>query len=477
MPCIDRRRRDRVAIPLRFMSSSSVVRPTLIALAIPIFIENALHVLTSTIDVLMVSTISDDAVAALGVAHQFVVLAIMVFGFVGIGSSVVVTHSLGGNDPKGAKDTAATAISVNLWLGIAMSLLISFNVRELLELMQLPSHLFQYAEPYLAILGATLWLEAHNVAVGAILRAHGRAADAMWVTLVQNGINAVGNAILLFGLFGAPRMGIVGVALATAFSRVAAAVCLWILLRKRTGLRLRVQDFVRVPWPRLKRILNIGLPSAGEHLCWWIAFMTITSFTARMGGTALAVQSYTMNVMHFVFTFSFALALANEIMLGHHVGAGEFDAAYRRLLRTLKQGLVIVMIAVLPGALFGGWILGWFSEDPEVIVLGAFLLKLTLLIEPGRLFNMTMVCGLRATGDVHFPLKLGLICMWGIWVPLSWLLGITWGFGLPGLWTAMIIDEIVRGSIMLRRWRRRDWLPHAQRSRDGVTESLASAGH
>ena len=124
-----------------------------------------------------------------------------------------------------------------------------------------------------------------------------------------------------------------------------------------------------------------------------------------------------------------------------------------------------------------GWFIGWFSDDAAVITLGAFLLKLTLLIEPGRLFNMTMVCGLRATGDVHFPLKLGLIGMWGVWVPLSWVLGITLDYGLPGLWVAMIVDECLRGAIMLRRWRRREWLPHAQRSRDGVTASLAGLGH
>lgn len=453
------------------------VRPTLFKLALPIFFENALHVLTSTIDVLMVSTIGDDAVAALGISHQFVVLAIMIFGFVGIGSSVVVTHCLGGGDRTGARETAVTAVTVNLWLGLLISLIISLNVTGLLGLMQLPAELYQYAQPYLIILGATLWLEAHNVAIGAVLRAHGHTADAMWVTLVQNILNAVGNAVLLFGLFGAPRMGIVGVALSTAFSRVVAAVVMWFLLRHRTGIRWRPRDLLQVPANRLRRILHIGLPSAGEHLCWWLSFMTITSFTARMGATELAIQSYTMQIMHFVFTFSFALALGNEILLGHMVGAGDFDAAYHRLLRTLRRGLPVIMIAVLPGALFGGWILGWFTEDPQVIAIGAVLLSMSLLIEPGRLFNMTMVCGLRATGDVRFPLKLGIVGMWGLWVPLSWLFGMTFGWGLPGLWAAMIVDETFRGAIMLRRWFRREWEPHARRSRDHVTESLAELAH
>ncbi|GAB5560067.1 MAG: MATE family efflux transporter [Synoicihabitans sp.] len=452
---------------------SSPIRPTLFKLALPLFIENAMHVLTSTIDVLMVSTISDDAVAALGISHQYMVLAIMVFSFVGIGGSVVVTHSIGGGDKKGAEETVHTAIAVSLWMGILLSFLISMNVPFLLGIMQLPEPLFQYAHPYMLILGATLWLEAHNVAVGSVLRAHGHTADAMWVTMAQNILNAVGNAILLFGLFGAPKMGIIGVALATVFSRIVAAFALAWLLHRRTGIRLKISHLIKVPRKRLHRILQIGLPSAGEHLSWWIAFMTITSFTARMGATELAIQSYTMQVMHFVFTLSFAMALANEILIGRMIGAGDFQAAYQRLLRTLKIGMPLVGLAMLPGAIFGAWILGWFTDDQAIIGTGALLLRIALLIEPGRLLNMTMVCGLRATGDVAYPFKLGVVAMWGIWVPVSWLFGITFEWGLPGIWLAMIVDEIVRGTLFVRRWLKRQWLPHAQKSRDNVTESIA----
>ncbi len=63
--------------------------------------------------------------------------------------------------------------------------------------------------------------------------------------------------------------------------------------------------------------------------------------------------------------------------------------------------------------------------------------------------------------------------MWGIWVPVSWLFGITLGWGLPGIWLAMIVDEIVRGGLFMCRWINREWLPHAQKSRDSVTESIA----
>ncbi|MBT5903322.1 MAG: MATE family efflux transporter [Opitutaceae bacterium] len=447
-------------------------RPQLFKLALPIFVESALHALTSTVDVLMVSTISDEAVAGLSVANQFVMVAVTLFSFVAIGGSVVITHSLGGGDKSGARNTVITATSVNFWMGLIISLFVALSVVPLTSIMQLSAELQVHAQPYLFIVGATLWLVAHNVSMSAVLRAHGHAADAMWVTLIQNILNAAGNAVLLFGLFGAPQMGIIGVAIATALSRAVAAVMLLFLLRHRTGIQLSLWQVVKLPTTGLRRILRIGLPSAGEHLCWWMAFMTITSFTARLGATELATQSYTMLIMHYVFTFSFALALANEILIGYQVGAGEFESAYKQVPRTLKAGLPFIGAALIPIALFGAEILSFFTTDLTIIAVGTQILLIGIILEPGRLVSMVMVCALRAAGDVRFPLKVGLVVMWGVWVPLSWLFGITFGWGLIGIWLAFISDIVIRGGLFLNRWKSRGWMKHAQTSRDSVTSNL-----
>ena len=103
-------------------SQKSPIERSLLSLAWPIFVEQALHVATGTVDTFMVSHISDGAVAALGTAHQIVILCLIIFSFVGIGTSVVVTHHLGAKDREGADRIAATAIGVNTWLGLAVSL-------------------------------------------------------------------------------------------------------------------------------------------------------------------------------------------------------------------------------------------------------------------------------------------------------------------------------------------------------------------
>lgn len=450
---------------------TSSVRPTLLKLAVPIFIESALHALTSTVDILMVSTISDEAVAGLSVANQFVYVAVTLFNFVAIGGSVVITHSLGAGDKTGAHETALTAMTVNFWMGLLISLFVAVSVVPLTGIMQLSAELQVHAIPYLFIVGAALWLVANSVSMAAVLRAHGHATDAMWVTLIQNVLNAGGNAVLLFGLFGAPQMGIVGVAIATVLSRAVAVVMLVVLLRRRTGIEVGLRQLFGLPRGGLRRILRIGLPSAGENLCWWLAFMTITSFTARMGATELATQTYTMLIMHYVFTFSFSLALANEILIGYHVGAGEFDAAFDRVVRTLKVGIPLIGGLLLPIALLGPQIFALFTRDEEIISIGTQLLIVAIILEPGRLISMVMVCALRAAGDVMFPLQLGLAVMWGVWVPLSWLFGITLGWGLLGIWLAIISDMVIRGGWFMHRWFSRGWVKHAQTSWDGVTQS------
>jgi Na+-driven multidrug efflux pump len=91
-----------------------------------------------------------------------------------------------------------------------------------------------------------------------------------------------------------------------------------------------------------------------------------------------------------------------------------------------------------------------------------------------------VISSLRATGDARFPVIAGFICMWGLWVPFAWFLGIKLGLGLVGIWISMICDEWTRGLLMYNRWVKRKWLPAAQRSRatarqDAIAEAQSAA--
>jgi putative MATE family efflux protein len=353
-------------------------------------------------------------------------------------------------------------------MGLIASGLLCLVNAPLLRLMQLPDNLMVYALPFLSLMGGSLFLEAINTAVGAILRSHGNTRDVMFVTVGQNILNITGNSLVLFGFFGLPKFGVEGVACSSVFSRIVATTALLLLLHRRLGIHLRWRSLIDLPLDRLRRILHIGLPTAGEHLSYWLAFMLITSFIGRLGAESLSIMAYSQTVQALVILFSLSLGLGTEIVVGRLIGAGEFEAAYHQLLRSLRLCLLLTAGGMVIIALIAPHLIGLFSHDPAVIRGGTLLLRISFFLEIGRVFNIVVINSLRATGDARFPVKAGMACMWLFWVPNSWFLGLHLGWGLVGIWIAMTLDEWTRGLIMYHRWVRRRWLPAAERSRAEV---------
>jgi len=447
------------------MKSSSLVKPTLLAIAWPIFVEQSLRILIGTVDTFMVAHVSDGAVAALGMSHRLIMFCLICFNFIGIGTSVVITHHLGAGDRKGAESISSTALGVNLWSGLLVSTAMFLGNASLLRLMKLPEELMVYALPFMSLMGGTIFLEAINIAVGAILRAHGNTRDVMFVTVGQNIINIIGNSLVLFGFFGLPKLGVEGVACSSVFSRIVATTALLILLHRRLGIRVHWRTPFDLTWARIKRILHIGLPAAGEHMSYWVALLLITSFIASLGAESLSIMAYTQTVQSLVIIFSLSLGLGTEIVVGRLIGAGDFEGAYRQLLSSLKLCLALCAGGTAVIAVIAPHLLGLFTHDPAVIKGGTLLLRISVILELGRVFNIVVINSLRATGDARFPVQIGAVCMWAVWVPNSWFLGLHLGWGLVGIWIAMACDEWLRGIIMYRRWVTKKWLPAAERSR------------
>jgi putative MATE family efflux protein len=452
--------------------------PGLFQLAWPIFAEQALHLLTGLVDTFMASRLGDDAVAGLGSAWQIIVMFLMVFNVLAVGASIVTSHHLGMGDRDGARRLARGAVSTNLWLGAAISLSIAWAAPTLLRWVQLPPALMAYALPFLQWMGGTLFLESMNFALCAVLRAHGHTREVMFVMLGQNVVNAILAAALIFGLAGLPALGVTGIALATAASRLLASIALWLLVNRHIGLRLRARDLVTIRRDDLRRLLSFGLPSVLENVSWYGSFMIVTALTARMGAQALATQNYVMQIAWIEMLACLSIGLGNEIIVGRLVGAGRFEEARARCLEHMKLGLIVTVIVALAGIALARPALGVFTGDPQIIHLGSLLIALGLLLEPGRSFNLIIINALRASGDNRFPLFTGLVSQWGVMAFGAWLLGTHLGFGLVGVWCALILDEWLRGLFMLERWRRRRWLKHARRVKaDAAGFNPAVDGH
>jgi putative MATE family efflux protein len=435
----------------------TIKKLSLFAITWPIFIEMFLHILMGSADTLMLSRVSDEAVAAVGMANQIVFFMIILFGFVGQGTSVVVAQYLGAKKIMEASHVSAIAISINLVFGLLISVVVVMFHKTFLERLNIPQNLMDDASAYLVIVGGTIFTQALLLTVSAIIRTNGFTRDAMFVSMGMNMLNVIGNYLFIYGAFGFPQLEVTGVAISTAVSRTIGMIALFILLYRRLQVRIEWADYFNMNTSYIKKILKIGLPSAGEHLSYNTSQMMITVFITFLGTAALATRVYTFNIMMFILLFGLAIGQGTQIIVGHMIGAGQKEEAYNQLLRSLKWSLVTTTGVVLVVAAFRESLIGIFTDDPSIIAVGASLLLLCIILEPGRTFNLVVISSLRAAGDAQFPVFIGILSMWGISVPVSYYLGIHQGYGLLGIWIAFSIDEWLRGILMYLRWKSRAW--------------------
>ncbi|MDQ0897303.1 putative MATE family efflux protein [Paenibacillus sp. V4I7] len=438
-------------------STASWKKLGLFAVTWPIFIDSVLRMMLGTADVFMLSRISDQVTGAVGLANEIIVFCILMFGFVGLGTSVAVAQNLGAGRAKEASRISALAITINLIFGILVSILLVVFGESLMRLMNLAPEQTEIAKRYLSIIGAFIWIEALSYAISSVLRSNGQTRDVMFVTLGVNLIHVAGNILLIFGNLGFPEWGVTGAAVSTVGSRLIGLIVLIVILYRRIPVPIRLKHYVTFDNRIVKQIMSIGIPAAGEHLSWQSQHMMIVSFINIIGQSALSTHVYMMNITNYFMALAMAIGMGTEIIVGHMVGAGAFKAAYHKLIRSLKISFLVTFVVVGIASIFRKDLIGLFTDNPEIIAMGSSILVLSILLEPGRTFNLVVINSLRAAGDARFPVLMGILSMWGIAVPLAYWLGIVMKMGLLGVWVAFAVDEWVRGLFMYLRWKSRVW--------------------
>ena len=433
------------------------LRGQLFHLTNPIFFETLLLMLTGATDVFMLSRFSDDAVAASGVVNQVVFLICLVYMITTLGTSVLCAQYLGARQQKNVQQVIGVSLLVNLLLGVVVSAGLYYFAPQLLHVMGLKEHLLAYGLPYMGLVGGSSVFLAVILTLGAILRSHNKAYYPMWVALLINIINVIGNYFLIFGYAGLPRLGIVGAGISTMLCRFVAVVLLtWILFTKVSPVP-PLKYFKPFPWDKIKNLLIVGLPGAGENLSYDLSQVVITYFSVLLGTAALTARTYTMHIVMFSYVFAIAIGHGASITIGHLVGRARNRAAFSIEKYSIRWALMVSVAISLVTALLGRQIFEFLSQNPEVVRLGCLVLWVDVLLEIGRAVNITAVNSLIASGDVFFPFWTGVIVMWGVATLFAYILGIGLGWGLVGIWLAMALDELIRAAVFERRWRSRKW--------------------
>lgn len=431
-------------------------RMGIVALTWPIFIEVLLRTALNTSDVFMLSGYSDKAVSAVGVISQISFFLIIVSTMVSSGTGILIAQYNGASRDEESSHVGVASIVLAIITGLLLSIIAVLGAEYFIPLYQLEPQVEQYAQEYLFISGALTFNVTIGVVLTTILRSHGYSKSPMVINLIAGVINVFGNYCALYQPFGLPVYGVQGVATATVISQTIGLLILIGVVRNK-GIDLPLKQFKSVPKAIYQKIIKIGSMNAGEVLSYNMAQITITFFIVQMGTSSLAAFTYAQNIARLSFAFALAIGQGSQIQTGYYIGKGWIDEITSRVQRYFVVGFIASTSITCMVYIFRFEILDLFTQDPEIIALAALLIAGSILLEAGRVFNLIFISCLKATGDIKFPVKMGILSMWGIGVAMSYLLGVHWGYGVFGAWMAIAMDEWFRGLIMVRRWRAKKW--------------------
>ena len=428
-------------------------RKTLTQLAVPICLETLFYMLSGMVDTLMLSSVSDQAVGAVGTANTYISVFIIMFGVISSGMVAVMSQNIGAGRPGIAYQARQLGLMFNALTGILMSVIIAFFSGEILRIVSISPALFEPAETYLKIVGGACFLNALIPIFSSYLRVFGYTKHSLIGTIAGNAINIIFNSVFLFVF----HWGVMGVAIATVISKV---VNLIIVAGMGAVLIKAKQSPERIP-PRkiLAQIVKIGFPSAFETALYNVAMTLIVRFMNQMDAVGMNVtaRSYAMQIANFSYCIGAALAQANAIMTGWRIGSKEFEECDRGTRKAVVYGLITATCFSVTFAMSGHFIVHIFTDDAQMINLVVRLLIVDIFLEFGRVTNLVYGQALKTSGDAVFPVIMGAIFMYLFAVGGTYFLGIHMGLQAVGAYIAMAGDECARAVGMVLRWNSGKW--------------------
>ena len=425
----------------------------------PLLVELTLGMAMGWVGTALAARQGDDQAAAFALGHQVAGLLFVLLRVVGAGISVVVAQQLGAGLAQEARQTGRVSILASLALGLLLALVSALPASAWMRLLQAPEDIAPAAAAFLVALAPALVLDACVSAQTSVLRAHVQVRATLLINILMQTLQLVLAALWM------PVLGLAGFAAAMLVSRLACV-----------GM---AAHWGRVHWSpldtaaaggrsayralqSLKAVLHVGLPAAAENILYRLCATVSFAVAGSLGAATLTAQAYAMQFNMLTMLPGVALGLSMEVLVGHAVGHRALRSAHQQVLRALAWGLPCSVLLAAAVALAGPWLLSHFTADPEITALALLALWWTVLLEPGRTFNLVVINGLRAAGDTRFPVMAGALSMVVVLGGGSWLLGHERGLGITGIWIAYAADEWVRGLMMWVRWKQLHWLPHAR---------------
>ncbi len=423
----------------------------------PLIIEQLLSILVGMADSIMVSSVGEAAVSAVSLVDSINLLLFFMFSAVATGGTVVAGQYLGDKRPEEACKTCDQLYNLIIIASLVLMLIMYLGKGFILNVLfgRIEPDVKGFADTYLLIVFAAIPFMAVYNCGAAMFRAMGNTKVSMNTSILMNGINVAGNALLVYGF----KMGVAGVAIPTLVSRIVAAVVITILLRKQSlTVHLSKRFNPRLEKNMIERILKIGIPNGVENSLFQLGKIMLMSFISGLGTAAVAANAVGNVVSTFQIMPGIAMGHTVVTVVSRCVGANSYNQA--RYYTKKLIGITYIMHIILNIAVFFALPLimkayGLSEETSkmaeEILILYGFF--------AATLWPIAFVLPntLRAANDARFTMYVSVASMWIFRIGFGLLLGKSFGMGVFGVWVAMIIDWVVRAIFFVARYINGKW--------------------
>lgn len=426
-------------------------------LILPLIIEQILIMAVGVADTVMVSYAGEVAISGVGLVDMFNNLIITVLAAIDAGGAIIVSQYIGNKDRKNANKASSQLLTITIVIAtvIMLGCLVFHRILLSTFFCAIEMNVMKAATTYFLISAISFpFLGVYNSAA-ALYRSMEKTRTTMYVSILMNIINVVGNYIGVFIL----HAGVAGVAVPTLISRIVAAIIMFALSLNSSNLvYVKIKNVFAWNQEMISRILKIAVPNGIENGLFTLGRVLVTSIVALFGTSQIAANSVAGSIDQIAVVVVNAINLGIVVVVGQCIGANDYEQAKYYIKKLMKISYIVTGIIGSAVILLLPWILNLYSLSSEARNL-TFILVIMHNIMATALHPTAFVLpnGLRAAGDVKFSMVVGIVSMILFRLGAAVLFGIIFNLGIIGVWIAMGSDWLCRSVCFVIRFIKGKW--------------------
>jgi len=433
----------RSAYATRDLTSGSIPR-NLWFLAWPHTVEGVLRILDHVVDLALAGIFSYRHIAGMGAAQQFSQIGFTARMGLDVGMRAMVSRAVGMGDIELANRVVLQAGFLAAIYGVAMSIIGLVFTELLLGLLGISEGVIAEGAAYMRVTFVGQAPVAFAVLASHALSASGDSLTPMKTSILMRAMHIALSPILMFGLLGAPQLGLAGAAFANMISQgIAAVILIWVLFSGTSRLKLTLRGY-RLDWVILRQIIKIGLPASITGMERSFSQLLLMGLIAPFGDAAVALFALSRRIEMFSHGSSQGLAQASGTIVGQSIGRGRPERARQTVLWASGYAIVLNVVLSILIAAFPIAILSIFTRDQELLNLGVPWLLIQAVGYSAIGVGMVASHAFQTAGATVYVMLVTLGTMWGIEIPLAVVLSRFTDLGPYGLAWAMVASMLAR---------------------------------